>query len=45
MNAIPVTERSLYWIEGTDRRFDGYNFFDLHPRFRSSGSTNTSTDV
>ena len=24
-------EKSLYWIEGTERRFDGYNFFGLHP--------------
>ncbi len=30
-NAIPVPEKSLYWIEGTDRRFDGYNFFGVHP--------------
>jgi uncharacterized protein len=30
-DAIPVAVKSLYWIEGTDRRFDGYNFFGLHP--------------
>jgi hypothetical protein len=30
-DAIPVAEKSLYWIEGTDRRFDGYNFFGVHP--------------
>jgi hypothetical protein len=30
-DAIPVAEESLYWIEGTDRRFDGYNFFGVHP--------------
>ena len=30
-DAIPVTEKSLYWIEGTARRFDGYNFFGVHP--------------
>ena len=30
-DAIRVAEKSLYWIEGTDRRFDGYNFFGLHP--------------
>jgi hypothetical protein len=24
-------EKSLYWIEGTERRFDGYNFFGVHP--------------
>lgn len=29
-DAIPVAEKSLYWIKGTDRRFDGYNFFGLH---------------
>jgi hypothetical protein len=28
--AIPVVEKSLYWIEGTERRFDGYNFFGVH---------------
>jgi hypothetical protein len=22
---------SLHWIEGTERRFDGYNFFGVHP--------------
>jgi hypothetical protein len=27
----PVAEKSLYWIEGTDRRFDGYKFFGVHP--------------
>jgi uncharacterized protein len=30
-DAIPVTEKSLFWIEGTERRFDGYNFFGVHP--------------
>ena len=30
-DAIPVAEKSLYWIEGTERRFDGYNFFGVHP--------------
>ena len=29
-HAIPVAETSLYWMEGTDRRFDGYNFFGAH---------------
>ena len=29
-DAIPVAEKSLYWMEGTDRRFDGYNFFGAH---------------
>ncbi|MGA8331607.1 MAG: hypothetical protein WB777_20260 [Mycobacterium sp.] len=44
-DAIPVTKKRLYWIEGTERRFDGYNFFGAHPRSPSSGSTSTSTDV
>jgi hypothetical protein len=30
-DAIPVAEKSLYWIEVTERRFDGYNFFGVHP--------------
>ncbi len=30
-DAIPVTAKSLYWIEGAERRFDGYNFFGVHP--------------
>jgi uncharacterized protein len=30
-DAIPVLEKYLYWIRGTDRRFDGYNFFGTHP--------------
>ncbi len=32
-DAIPPVEekKSLYWIEGTERRFDGYNFFGVHP--------------
>jgi pimeloyl-ACP methyl ester carboxylesterase len=30
-DAIPVTEKRLYWIEGTNRRFDGYNFFGVQP--------------
>ena len=30
-DAIPVAEKSLYWMEGTDRSFDGYNFFGAHP--------------
>lgn len=28
---LPVDDKQLYWITGTDRRFDGYNFFGLHP--------------
>lgn len=30
-DAIPVKDKELYWIRGTDRRFDGYNFFGVHP--------------
>ena len=30
-DAIPVAEKSLHWIEGTTRRFDGYNYFGVHP--------------
>lgn len=29
-DAIPVKEKELYWIGGTNRRFDGYNFFGVH---------------
>ena len=29
-DAIPVAEKSLYWMED-DRRFDGYKFFGAHP--------------
>ncbi len=25
------TEKELFWIEGTTRRFDGYNYFGNHP--------------
>ncbi|NYJ08058.1 alpha/beta hydrolase family protein [Petropleomorpha daqingensis] len=30
-DAIPVEDKHLYWIEGTDKRFEGYNFFGTHP--------------
>ena len=30
-DAIPVDEKSSHWITGTDRRFDGYNYFWVHP--------------
>lgn len=30
-DAIPVDEKSLHWIEGTTRRFDGYNYLGVHP--------------
>lgn len=28
---IASTEKKLFWIEGTNRRFDGYNYFGNHP--------------
>jgi hypothetical protein len=30
-DAIPVEEKKLVWIQGTTRRFDGYNYFGEHP--------------
>ncbi len=30
-DAIPVDDKKLHWIEGTTRRFDGYNYFGEHP--------------
>lgn len=30
-DAIPIEEKKLVWIEGTTRRFDGYNYFGEHP--------------
>ncbi len=30
-DALPVADKVLHWIEGTDRRFDGYNYFGVHP--------------
>lgn len=27
----PEEEKKLAWIEGTTRRFDGYNYFGEHP--------------
>jgi uncharacterized protein len=29
--AIPVAEKKLHWITGTDLRFEGYTFFQKHP--------------
>jgi hypothetical protein len=29
---IPVTDKKLFWIEGTTRRFDGYNYFAKNPQ-------------
>jgi pimeloyl-ACP methyl ester carboxylesterase len=28
---ISAADKKLFWIEGTDRRFDGYNYFGKHP--------------
>ncbi len=28
---IESEEKELFWIEGTNRRFDGYNYFGIHP--------------
>ncbi|MEM1405938.1 MAG: alpha/beta hydrolase [Bacteroidota bacterium] len=28
---ISSSEKELFWIEGTNRRFDGYNYFGVHP--------------
>lgn len=28
---IGAKEKELFWIEGTERRFDGYNYFGEHP--------------
>ncbi|KAL2818949.1 hypothetical protein BJX63DRAFT_48580 [Aspergillus granulosus] len=28
---IGAEEKELFWIEGTTRRFDGYNYFGEHP--------------
>lgn len=31
-DAIPVMEKKLYWIEGTDERFKGYCYFSEQPQ-------------
>lgn len=28
---IPVEDKKLFWIQGTSRRWDGYNYFPEHP--------------
>jgi len=28
---LTVDDKELFWIEGTTRRFDGYNYFGEHP--------------
>jgi uncharacterized protein len=30
-DAIPVADKKLFWIEGSTRRWDGYNYFPQHP--------------
>lgn len=29
---LTVADKKLYWIEGTTKRFDGYNYFGEHPQ-------------
>jgi len=29
---IAATCKKLFWIEGTDARFQGYNYFGNHPQ-------------
>lgn len=31
-DAIPVSEKKLYWIEGTTQRFKGYTYFSENPQ-------------
>ncbi|RYZ32483.1 MAG: alpha/beta hydrolase, partial [Sphingobacteriales bacterium] len=28
---IPLSEKKLYWIEGTTKRWHGYTYFQRHP--------------
>ncbi|MFF2193033.1 alpha/beta hydrolase family protein [Streptomyces sp. NPDC058157] len=30
-DAVPVGDKKLFWIEGSTRRWDGYNYFSEHP--------------
>ncbi|GHF77376.1 hypothetical protein GCM10018790_64350 [Kitasatospora xanthocidica] len=30
-DAIPTADKKLFWIEGSTRRWDGYNYFSEHP--------------
>ncbi len=30
-DAIPVSDKKLYWIEGTKQRFKGYTYYSEHP--------------
>jgi len=29
---ISAQDKKLFWIEGTDLRFQGYNYFGKHPQ-------------
>lgn len=29
---IPANDKKLFWIEGSTRRWDGYNYFPEHPK-------------
>ena len=31
-DAVPTAEKDLIWIEGTNRRFDGYNYLPKNPK-------------
>lgn len=31
-DTISAKDKKLFWIEGTDRRFDGYNYFGQNPK-------------
>jgi uncharacterized protein (DUF1330 family)/alpha/beta superfamily hydrolase len=31
-DTIAAKDKKLFWIEGTERRFDGYNYFGEHPK-------------
>ena len=41
-DTIAAEDKKLFWIEGTDERFQGYNYWNDHPSSCSSGSTPTS---
>ena len=28
---LPNKDKKLFWVEGTSKRFDGYNYFGNHP--------------
>ena len=31
-DAISAKDKKLFWVEGTDLRFEGYNYFGKHPQ-------------